>query len=52
MESWSIKVHKDYLKFSAAHFLIFPDGPMASPTDGSSGQGLTTCVRETMICLL
>ena len=26
MESWSIKVHKDYLKFSAAHFLIFPDG--------------------------
>ncbi len=26
MESWSIRVHKDYLKFSAAHFLIFPDG--------------------------
>jgi 6-pyruvoyltetrahydropterin/6-carboxytetrahydropterin synthase len=26
MESWSIKVQKDYLKFSAAHFLIFPDG--------------------------
>ena len=26
MESWSIDVHKDYLKFSAAHFLIFPDG--------------------------
>lgn len=26
MESWSIAVHKDYLKFSAAHFLIFPDG--------------------------
>jgi 6-pyruvoyltetrahydropterin/6-carboxytetrahydropterin synthase len=25
-ESWSIKIHKDYLKFSAAHFLIFPDG--------------------------
>jgi 6-pyruvoyltetrahydropterin/6-carboxytetrahydropterin synthase len=25
-ESWSISVHKDYLKFSAAHFLIFPDG--------------------------
>ena len=23
---WSIQVHKDYLKFSAAHFLIFPDG--------------------------
>lgn len=23
---WSIRVHKDYLKFSAAHFLIFPDG--------------------------
>jgi 6-pyruvoyltetrahydropterin/6-carboxytetrahydropterin synthase len=26
MESWSIEIHKDYLKFSAAHFLIFPDG--------------------------
>ena len=26
MERWSIDVHKDYLKFSAAHFLIFPDG--------------------------
>lgn len=26
MESWSITVHKDYLKFSCAHFLIFPDG--------------------------
>ncbi len=25
-ESWSILVEKDYLKFSAAHFLIFPDG--------------------------
>lgn len=25
-ESWSIQVEKDYLKFSAAHFLIFPDG--------------------------
>lgn len=25
-ESWSIRVDKDYLKFSAAHFLIFPDG--------------------------
>jgi 6-pyruvoyltetrahydropterin/6-carboxytetrahydropterin synthase len=25
-ESWSIEVDKDYLKFSAAHFLIFPDG--------------------------
>lgn len=25
-ESWSIKIQKDYLKFSAAHFLIFPDG--------------------------
>ncbi len=25
-KSWSIEVHKDYLKFSAAHFLIFPDG--------------------------
>ncbi|NJK76485.1 MAG: hypothetical protein HC942_23950 [Microcoleus sp. SU_5_6] len=23
---WSISIHKDYLKFSAAHFLIFPDG--------------------------
>jgi 6-pyruvoyltetrahydropterin/6-carboxytetrahydropterin synthase len=26
MERWSIDVEKDYLKFSAAHFLIFPDG--------------------------
>ncbi len=26
MESWSIQVDKEYLKFSAAHFLIFPDG--------------------------
>ncbi|MEM7204137.1 MAG: 6-carboxytetrahydropterin synthase [Planctomycetota bacterium] len=26
MESWSIEIHKDYIKFSAAHFLIFPDG--------------------------
>lgn len=25
-EHWSILVHKDYLKFSAAHFLIFADG--------------------------
>ena len=25
-EHWSIEVQKDYLKFSAAHFLIFPDG--------------------------
>ncbi len=25
-ESWSIQIDKDYLKFSAAHFLIFPDG--------------------------
>jgi 6-pyruvoyltetrahydropterin/6-carboxytetrahydropterin synthase len=25
-ESWSISVDKDYLKFSSAHFLIFPDG--------------------------
>lgn len=25
-ERWSISVDKDYLKFSAAHFLIFPDG--------------------------
>jgi 6-pyruvoyltetrahydropterin/6-carboxytetrahydropterin synthase len=25
-EHWSIEIHKDYLKFSAAHFLIFPDG--------------------------
>lgn len=23
---WSIEIAKDYLKFSAAHFLIFPDG--------------------------
>ena len=26
MEHWSIEVEKEYLKFSAAHFLIFPDG--------------------------
>jgi len=26
MESWSIEINKEYLKFSAAHFLIFPDG--------------------------
>lgn len=26
IESWSIEIDKDYLKFSAAHFLIFPDG--------------------------
>jgi len=26
MERWSIQVEKEYLKFSAAHFLIFPDG--------------------------
>lgn len=26
MERWSIRIQKDYLKFSAAHFLIFPDG--------------------------
>jgi len=26
MESWSIQVDKEYFKFSAAHFLIFPDG--------------------------
>lgn len=26
MERWSIEVTKEYLKFSAAHFLIFPDG--------------------------
>ncbi len=26
MESWSIQVEKEYLKFSAAHFLIFPSG--------------------------
>jgi 6-pyruvoyltetrahydropterin/6-carboxytetrahydropterin synthase len=25
-KSWSIAIEKDYLKFSAAHFLIFPDG--------------------------
>ena len=25
-KSWSITIEKDYLKFSAAHFLIFPDG--------------------------
>lgn len=26
MESWSIDIYKEYFKFSAAHFLIFPDG--------------------------
>ncbi|MFT5285839.1 MAG: 6-pyruvoyltetrahydropterin/6-carboxytetrahydropterin synthase [Planctomycetota bacterium] len=26
MEFWSIEVEKEYLKFSSAHFLIFPDG--------------------------
>ena len=26
MERWSIEVEKEYLRFSAAHFLIFPDG--------------------------
>lgn len=26
MESWSIEVDKEYFQFSAAHFLIFPDG--------------------------
>lgn len=26
MESWSIEIQKEYFKFSAAHFLIFPDG--------------------------
>ena len=26
MEAWSIEIDKEYLKFSAAHFLIFPDG--------------------------
>ncbi|MGQ0551986.1 MAG: 6-pyruvoyl trahydropterin synthase family protein [Planctomycetota bacterium] len=26
MERWSIDIQKEYLKFSAAHFLIFPDG--------------------------
>ena len=26
MESWSIDIRKEYFKFSAAHFLIFPDG--------------------------
>ena len=26
MERWSIQVDKEYLKYSAAHFLIFPDG--------------------------
>jgi len=25
-ERWSIEIDKEYLKFSAAHFLIFPDG--------------------------
>ena len=26
MERWSIDLQKEYFKFSAAHFLIFPDG--------------------------
>lgn len=26
MERWSIRIEKEYFKFSAAHFLIFPDG--------------------------
>lgn len=26
MERWSIELAKEYFKFSAAHFLIFPDG--------------------------
>ena len=26
MESWAIDLHKEYFKFSCAHFLIFPDG--------------------------
>ena len=26
MERWSIQIDKEYLRFSAAHFLIFPDG--------------------------
>jgi len=26
VERWSIEVEKEYFKFSAAHFLIFPDG--------------------------
>jgi 6-pyruvoyltetrahydropterin/6-carboxytetrahydropterin synthase len=26
MERWSIDIHKENFKFSAAHFLIFPDG--------------------------
>ena len=26
MEHWSILIEKEYLKFSCAHFLIFPDG--------------------------
>lgn len=26
MERWSIEIAKEYFKFSAAHFLIFPDG--------------------------
>ncbi len=26
MERWSIELRKQYFKFSAAHFLIFPDG--------------------------
>ena len=25
-ERWAIHMHKEYFKFSCAHFLIFPDG--------------------------
>ena len=30
MERWSIDIQKEYFKFSAAHFLIFPDGTAES----------------------
>lgn len=26
MERWAIRLHKEYFKFSCAHFLMFPDG--------------------------
>ena len=56
-ESWSIRIHKDYLKFSAAHFLIFPDGSAerlhghnykvyADVASGLDGHGLVLNFQE------
>jgi hypothetical protein len=41
-ESWSIQIDKDYLKFSAAHFLIFPDGT-AERLHGHNYKVYATC---------